>query len=84
MACACRWYNDHTLLDPYAPLVSGRRKFGVRDEVEKFEEQVSTQPVRPGAAADSTARHAISHPVVSCDDLDSYPAILVFPFPLMW
>ena len=25
------------LLDPYAPLVSGRRRFGVRDDVEGFE-----------------------------------------------
>lgn len=32
-----RWYPDHMLLDPYAPLVSGRRRFGVRDEVEQFE-----------------------------------------------
>ena len=37
---ACRWYNDHTLLDPYAPLVSGRHNFGVRDDFENFEQQV--------------------------------------------
>ncbi len=28
------------LLDPYAPLISGRRCFGVRDEIEEFEEKV--------------------------------------------
>ena len=38
---ACRWYNEDLLLDPYAPLVSGRRQFGVRDEFEEFEEKVT-------------------------------------------
>lgn len=28
------------LLDPYAPLISGRRCFGVRDDIEEFEEKV--------------------------------------------
>ncbi len=36
----CRWYNEDMLLDPYAPLISGRRCFGVRDEIEEFEEKV--------------------------------------------
>ena len=36
----CRWYNEDMLLDPYAPLVSGRRCFGVRDDIEEFEEKV--------------------------------------------
>ncbi|GIL56414.1 hypothetical protein Vafri_11724 [Volvox africanus] len=31
-----RWAPGRVLLDPYAPLVSGRRKFGVRDAVEHF------------------------------------------------
>ncbi|EFJ47823.1 hypothetical protein VOLCADRAFT_117715 [Volvox carteri f. nagariensis] len=31
-----RWAPGKVLLDPYAPLVSGRRRFGVRDEVEQF------------------------------------------------
>lgn len=31
-----RWNDKVVLLDPYAPLVSGRRVFGVRDEVEQF------------------------------------------------
>ena len=39
----CRWYNDDLLLDPYAPLISGRRRFGVRDELEEFEEKASKQ-----------------------------------------
>lgn len=36
-----RWTPGKVLLDPYAPLVSGRRKFGVRDSVEKFKGRVS-------------------------------------------
>lgn len=36
----CRWYNEDMLLDPYAPLVSGRRCFGVRDDIEEFDEKV--------------------------------------------
>ena len=36
-----RWCNNDLLLDPYAPLISGRRRFGVRDEVEEFEEKVN-------------------------------------------
>ncbi|KXZ44609.1 hypothetical protein GPECTOR_64g103 [Gonium pectorale] len=31
-----RWAPGRVLLDPYAPLVAGRRRFGVRDEVEQF------------------------------------------------
>ncbi|GFR40449.1 hypothetical protein Agub_g977 [Astrephomene gubernaculifera] len=31
-----RWQPDRVLLDPYAPLVAGRRRFGVRDEREQF------------------------------------------------
>ena len=31
-----RWDPKRVLLDPYTPLVSGRRKFGVRDEFENF------------------------------------------------
>ncbi|KAL3138098.1 Isoamylase 3, chloroplastic [Trebouxia sp. C0009 RCD-2024] len=34
-----RWCNNDLLLDPYAPLISGRRRFGVRDEIEEFEEK---------------------------------------------
>ena len=36
-----RWDNSRVLLDPYAPYVAGRAKFGVRDEFEKFEPVVS-------------------------------------------
>ena len=36
-----RWCPDKLLLDPYAPLVWGRVKFGVRDEVEEFKQKVS-------------------------------------------
>jgi isoamylase len=32
-----RWDSSKLLLDPYAPLVHGRRNFGVRDEVEQYE-----------------------------------------------
>ncbi|KAG2441403.1 hypothetical protein HYH02_009991 [Chlamydomonas schloesseri] len=31
-----RWAPGKVLLDPYAPLVAGRRQFGVRDAVEQF------------------------------------------------
>ena len=31
-----RWDNSHILLDPYAPLVAGRAKFGQRDAFENF------------------------------------------------
>jgi hypothetical protein len=37
-----RWDHDKVLLDPYSPLVSGRRVFGVRDKVEQFKELVWT------------------------------------------
>jgi pullulanase/glycogen debranching enzyme len=37
-----RWDSEKILLDPYTPLVSGRRFFGVRDEVEQFKEMVRT------------------------------------------
>uniref|UniRef100_A0A7S3UH22 isoamylase n=1 Tax=Picocystis salinarum TaxID=88271 RepID=A0A7S3UH22_9CHLO len=33
-----RWDKDKILFDPYAPLLSGRAKFGVRDDVEEFVE----------------------------------------------
>jgi len=32
----CRWDDSRVLLDPYAPLVQGRRLFGIRDSVENF------------------------------------------------
>ena len=32
-----RWDSSKILLDPYAPLVYGRKKFGTRDEVEQYE-----------------------------------------------
>jgi len=31
-----RWDANKELLDPYAPLISGRRVFGVRDSIEQF------------------------------------------------
>jgi len=34
-----RWDSSRVLLDPWATLVSGRRKFGVRDAIEKFDGQ---------------------------------------------
>lgn len=34
-----RWDPSRILLDPYAKHVSGRRRFGVRDDVEKFDGQ---------------------------------------------
>ena len=42
-----RWEKNRILLDPYAPLVSAREKFGVRDNRERFEHQVG-QNTRPG------------------------------------
>jgi hypothetical protein len=36
-----RWYPDHILLDPYAPLVAGRRNWAARDSLEKFKKNVS-------------------------------------------
>lgn len=35
-----RWDADKVVLDPYAPLISGRRHFGVRDEIEAFVPEV--------------------------------------------
>ena len=35
-----RWDASRVLLDPYAPLVSGRRFFGKRDAIEKFQQKV--------------------------------------------
>ena len=35
-----RWAPGRVLLDPYAPLVAGRRQFGVRDAVEQFKGKV--------------------------------------------
>lgn len=37
-----RWDPSVVLLDPYAPLVSGRRRFGTRDEVERFKPKVGS------------------------------------------
>ena len=37
-----RWDSSRVLLDPYAPYVAGRARFGVRDEFEKFEPVVRT------------------------------------------
>lgn len=36
-----RWNEEKVLLDPYAPLVTGRRRFAARDEVEQFKEKVT-------------------------------------------
>jgi isoamylase len=36
-----RWRPDRVLLDPYAPLVAGRKEWAVRDEVERFVQDVS-------------------------------------------
>lgn len=38
-----RWEPGRVLLDPYAPLVAGRRRFGVRDGVEQFQGKVGGQ-----------------------------------------
>ncbi len=35
-----RWDGSRVLLDPYAPLVSGRRNFGKREDIERFEHKV--------------------------------------------
>lgn len=36
-----RWDPSKVLLDPYAPLVNGRRVFGKRDAIEQFKGRVS-------------------------------------------
>jgi hypothetical protein len=41
-----RWTPQRVLLDPYAPLVAGRRRFGVRDAVEGFKGKVRRGPGR--------------------------------------
>lgn len=53
----CRWYNEDMLLDPYAPLISGRRRFGVRDDVEEFEEKVLVLSAFPAHDFDLTLDH---------------------------
>ena len=35
-----RWNEEKVLVDPYAPLVSGRKRFAIRDEVEQYKEKV--------------------------------------------
>ena len=35
-----RWDASHVLIDPYAPLIAGRAKFGQRDEFENFIQKV--------------------------------------------
>lgn len=35
-----RWEKERVMLDPYAPLVSGRRRFAQRDAFEKFQHKV--------------------------------------------
>jgi len=35
-----RWDASKVMLDPYAPLVAGRARFGVRDDFEQFKEKV--------------------------------------------
>lgn len=36
-----RWDASKVMLDPYAPLVAGRARFGVRDEFEQYREKVN-------------------------------------------
>ena len=38
-----RWDNSRVLLDPWAPLVVGRAKFGVRDDFEQFQPGVGSR-----------------------------------------
>ena len=35
-----RWDPSKVMLDPYAPLIAGRRQFAVRDEAEQFKLKV--------------------------------------------
>lgn len=37
-----RWDDKRVVLDPYAPLVAGRKKFGVRDDFEQFKPKVGS------------------------------------------
>ena len=45
-----RWDPTKLCIDPYAPLIEGRRRFGQRDEVEQFRTKVR---VRHGSGASS-------------------------------
>ncbi len=45
-----RWDPKRTLVDPYAPLISGRRVFGVRDDIEQFKGQVRPRCLQPQCA----------------------------------
>ena len=42
-----RWDDTKVLLDPYTPLISGRRVFGVRDEVEQYKKGVRSACPNP-------------------------------------
>lgn len=42
-----RWDPKKVLLDPYAPLVSGRREFGVRDAIEAYKPGVRCRRCLP-------------------------------------
>lgn len=37
-----RWDPKRVLLDPYSPLIAGRRQFGVREEREQYKKGVRT------------------------------------------
>jgi isoamylase len=41
-----RWDPKRVVLDPYTPLVSGRRQFGIRDEIERYVRGVWTAASR--------------------------------------
>ncbi|KAL6757880.1 isoamylase, starch debranching enzyme [Haematococcus lacustris] len=69
-----RWYPQRVLVDPYAPLLSGRRVFGQRDPVEQFRPKEGSQFLGTfdfdspafdwGPAEASRSRHALKDLVI--------------------
>ena len=58
-----RWDASRVLIDPYAPLVAGRARFGQRDEFENFVERVgytSSKPASTFAQYSSICRRALT------------------------
>lgn len=52
-----RWDPKRVLLDPYAPLVSSRKVFGVRDIAEQYKPEV----MLPGRLHNSSCQHWAQH-----------------------
>jgi hypothetical protein len=46
-----RWDSKRVLLDPYTPLIAGRRQFGVREERELYKKGVSISVQRDSSVS---------------------------------